>query len=206
MHEQRRAARLQARQQRAQARRSPRRRERAGGQRQPDAAALERPLDVVGVGAVERDRAPHAERPAERQRALVVGVDQRQRLLARQAPRCPAGSTGTAARGRARPARPGRHDEPAPRPAGRSHMGARRPGTAPSARARGARREAPHARRAPARAARSRGAGGRRFSSGSPLLSLQCSRCSLHCSLHRSGCSLRPYRHIVQILYRFYGL
>ena len=82
--EQRRAATLQAREHRAQAREPLDAGERAGGQRDADAAAIERAVDVVGVGAVERERAPHAEGLAERERALVVGVEQRLRLRARE--------------------------------------------------------------------------------------------------------------------------
>ena len=134
-------------------------RERAGGKREPDAAAVDRAVDVVGIGAVERDRAPHAEGLVERERALVVGVDQRQRLLARkrldperarQAQQRPVETVELDAGPRA---------ERAPRSTGRSHRDARPRGTAPSARARGGRTEARRARRAPARAARSRGAG-----------------------------------------------
>ncbi len=77
MHEQWRFAMLQAREHRAQRSDCSTPPSAPGGQRDPDAAALERAVDVVGVGAVERDRAPHAEGSPERERALVVGVEQR---------------------------------------------------------------------------------------------------------------------------------
>jgi hypothetical protein len=44
---------------------------------------LERFLDIGRIGPVERDRAPHAEGITERERALVVCLEQRQRLRAR---------------------------------------------------------------------------------------------------------------------------
>ena len=73
--------------------------------------------------------APHTPNgPPSDERALVVGVDQGLRLLARQTPRCPAGSTGTAERGRARRARRAPRGARAPRWPGRSRRGARRRG------------------------------------------------------------------------------
>jgi hypothetical protein len=59
-------------------------RERAGGERDAHAADLQRHVDVLGIGALERDGAPCSERCTERQRSLVVGVDKGARLLARE--------------------------------------------------------------------------------------------------------------------------
>ena len=73
---------LQAPEQRAQARNGLDAVERAGWERQPDAAAIQGAVDVVGIEAVERDRAPHAEGAAHRKRPVVVGIDQGDRLLA----------------------------------------------------------------------------------------------------------------------------
>ncbi len=58
--------------------------ERARGERKTHAAAGDDAVDVVGVRTVERDGAPHAEGVLEREHPVVVGVDQRKRLLARK--------------------------------------------------------------------------------------------------------------------------
>jgi hypothetical protein len=58
--------------------------ERARGQRDADRAPVEQCLDVARCRRVERDRAPHAERLAEREHPVVPGVEQRLRLGARQ--------------------------------------------------------------------------------------------------------------------------
>ncbi len=82
MDEQRCAVRLQAREHRTQAGDSLDARERASRKRQADAPACERTIDVARVSAVQRDGPPHAEGVLERQRSLVVGVDQDKGLLA----------------------------------------------------------------------------------------------------------------------------
>src|SRR5580704_1284522 len=82
MHEQRGAARLDALEHRAQLGDRLDARERAGRERDANAATCERTVDIVGVDTVQRDRPPHAERAAERERAVVVGIDQLERLLA----------------------------------------------------------------------------------------------------------------------------
>jgi hypothetical protein len=75
---------LQAGEQRAQTRDCLDAGERSGGQRQSHTTAPEGAVHIVGVQAVERDRPPHAERTTERQRPLVIGIDQGKRLLARE--------------------------------------------------------------------------------------------------------------------------
>ncbi len=59
--------------------------ERACRQRDPDATALQCPVDVLRVRPVEGECPPDAERPTEPEGALVVGLEQRHRLLAGQA-------------------------------------------------------------------------------------------------------------------------
>jgi len=85
MHEQRRAALLEAVEHPAQREQGLASRERAGGQREADTAAVQRVVDVVRVGPVERDRAPDPERPLDGERTGEVGLEQGRGLLARQA-------------------------------------------------------------------------------------------------------------------------
>ncbi len=82
MDEQWSAAQFQAGEQRAHSRQRVDACERARRERDADAAAVEGAIDIGGIGEIERDRAPHPERPLQRQRALVVCVDQGKRLLA----------------------------------------------------------------------------------------------------------------------------
>ena len=54
--------------------------ERGGGQRDAGRAAVEQRRDILAARVVEGDRAPHAERLAEREHAVVPGVEDRLRL------------------------------------------------------------------------------------------------------------------------------
>ena len=84
MDEERGAAQLEAREHRAQARVGGDAREGARGQTRPCAATIEDTVDVVGVGRVNGDCAPHAEGSAKREGAVEIGVDQRQSEGARK--------------------------------------------------------------------------------------------------------------------------
>jgi hypothetical protein len=84
MDEQRRLVLLEALEQRAQAGDGLDTAERTGWKRQPDAAPGKGVVHIVGVETVECDRSPHAEGTAQRQRSVVVGLDQGKRLLARE--------------------------------------------------------------------------------------------------------------------------
>ena len=85
VHEQRRAPSLEAVEHGAHREQSVAAGERSGGQRDTDAAPVERTVDVQRIGPVERDRAPHPEGLPQDERADVIGLEQRLGLLARQA-------------------------------------------------------------------------------------------------------------------------
>ena len=77
-------ARLERGQERADVPRARLRRERGGGQRDAGRAAVEQRRDILAARVVEGDRAPDAERLAEREHAVVPGVEDRLRLGARE--------------------------------------------------------------------------------------------------------------------------
>jgi hypothetical protein len=76
MDEQRRPTLLETPEERLQTSQGTDTRQSAGGKREPDATTIQSAIHVVGIGAVERYGRPHTERTAERQGAIVVGIDQ----------------------------------------------------------------------------------------------------------------------------------